>query len=545
MLKNQTRFFSTALFLAVAFIFITGIPFSHAQTNTTVTATSGALITSSAQERNRIVITVSGAVTADRVAISNYIGEGTESRALLGQAIKISGTDRWQFTWDVTAVKAGTYRVFAVIVRGASQTETAPISVKVGTNQTTTSTTTPSIIPTSTPTLPTTIPTQNDETTPVNLDTLSTIVNESAQNFEKENTTAVQTVQKTVNTITSALPATTIEQKEIITKNISDTITEVRQIVRDTILLGDEASIETIRSNFEVVSETQIKRLETLAKDAGAKIDTSALKEALAQTIDTVIEGARQTEEAFKNRGGVLLYLDTDRDNVSDYDEKYIYKTDAEATDSDNDGKSDGDEILAGTSPLSSTNSIIAFADPFTTGGVTNAYTVTKIEKVETKVVNGKNVATKLRIEGRGLPNGFITIYIYSSPIVVTVKANAEGNWQYILDKELEDGNHTVFVASVDTTGKILAKNAPRVFVKQADAVELLAPGTAVEAPSLVSSPTIIAVVGGVVFLGLLSLIYISYQHKKKEEEINKLGASEVLMTGLQPKENWQTTGSG
>lgn len=47
-----------------------------------------------------------------------------------------------------------------------------------------------------------------------------------------------------------------------------------------------------------------------------------------------------------------LKNLDTDKDGLSDYEEKYIYNTSAYLDDTDSDGKKDLDEINRGTNPL-------------------------------------------------------------------------------------------------------------------------------------------------------------------------------------------------
>ena len=74
---------------------------------------------------------------------------------------------------------------------------------------------------------------------------------------------------------------------------------------------------------------------------------------------------------------------------------------------------------------------------------------------------------------GKALPNSFVTLYIYSSgPVVVTFRADENGNWEYFLNKELEDGQHEVYAAVTDNTGKITAKSEPFYFIKTAQAIE-------------------------------------------------------------------------
>jgi hypothetical protein len=79
-------------------------------------------------------------------------------------------------------------------------------------------------------------------------------------------------------------------------------------------------------------------------------------------------------------------------------------------------------------------------------------------------------------LTGKGLPNSFVTIYIYSSlPIVVIAKTDENGNWSYLLDKPLEDGEHQVYVAVTDNKGEISYKSEPKYFIKQAQAITSVA----------------------------------------------------------------------
>jgi hypothetical protein len=95
----------------------------------------------------------------------------------------------------------------------------------------------------------------------------------------------------------------------------------------------------------------------------------------------------------------------------------------------------------------------------------------------ETDVYSVKSVAVtpqkKLEIHGTALPNSYVTLYIYSTPIIVTVKTDSTGQWQYTLDRELETGEHKIYAATVDNSGKIVAKSTPIPFTKTAEAATL------------------------------------------------------------------------
>lgn len=161
---------------------------------------------------------------------------------------------------------------------------------------------------------------------------------------------------------------------------------------------------------------------------------------------------------------------DSDKDGLSDIDE-IRYGTNPKGADSDLDGFIDGDEVKSGFDPVKYSpgdqSDRIVFEDPKKAGEVKEKiYVVNKVELKEAG--EGKK---KMQLQGKGLPNSFVTLYVYSDPIVLTVKTDSEGNWTYELDKELENGEHEAYVAITDNTGKITAKSEPFAFVKTAQAV--------------------------------------------------------------------------
>ncbi|XOU94980.1 MAG: Ig-like domain-containing protein [Candidatus Kerfeldbacteria bacterium] len=92
---------------------------------------------------------------------------------------------------------------------------------------------------------------------------------------------------------------------------------------------------------------------------------------------------------------------------------------------------------------------------------------VNKVDNISPKI--GTN---NLVFSGIGPPNSYVTIYIYSDPIVVTTKTDENGNFTYTLDKNLLDGEHEVYVTITDDNGKIQEKSAPfTFFVRRAQAV--------------------------------------------------------------------------
>ena len=117
----------------------------------------------------------------------------------------------------------------------------------------------------------------------------------------------------------------------------------------------------------------------------------------------------------------------------------------------------------------------VKYENPTITGEVNaKLLAVKNIEIVAlSKDDTGTTTATKLKFEGIAPPNSFVTLYIFSDPIVVTVKVDAMGSWTYTFDKELPDGTHQVYSTITNTEGHILAKSDPLPFVKVASAVSI------------------------------------------------------------------------
>ncbi len=79
----------------------------------------------------------------------------------------------------------------------------------------------------------------------------------------------------------------------------------------------------------------------------------------------------------------------------------------------------------------------------------------------------------KLAISGFGPPSSLIFLFLYSTPIMVHTETDNNGEWRYVLEVELEDGSHEMYVASVDRTGNIIARSDAVPFIKEAAAVQL------------------------------------------------------------------------
>jgi len=106
-------------------------------------------------------------------------------------------------------------------------------------------------------------------------------------------------------------------------------------------------------------------------------------------------------------------------------------------------------------------------------------------------------------LTGKGLPNSFVTLYVFSAPVIVTVKTDADGAWRYRFDKELEDGEHNVYVGITDNAGRIVAKSKPLTFIKEAQA---LTPVQAASLETVVTTEDSSALLTGYIFYTIVSI---------------------------------------
>ena len=118
---------------------------------------------------------------------------------------------------------------------------------------------------------------------------------------------------------------------------------------------------------------------------------------------------------------------------------------------------------------------VLFFGNPQIDGLIMDeVFRITDMTVEETAIFpDGTEDLTKLLIRGMGPPDSTIFLFIYSTPIIVDTRTNSEGEWFYLLNQEIEDGSHEVYVALADETGKVIAKSSPVPFVKEAAAIQV------------------------------------------------------------------------
>ncbi|MFZ1720740.1 MAG: Ig-like domain-containing protein [Candidatus Moraniibacteriota bacterium] len=197
--------------------------------------------------------------------------------------------------------------------------------------------------------------------------------------------------------------------------------------------------------------------------------------------------------------------LDFDNDGLSNTDELRM-GSDPYSKDTDHDGFNDGDEVGSGHDPkrfspgdgrdkmiIEDVRSVIATEK--TTPSQSGAHQDTKkddryqVKHVELVKSDTPDAKPTVRLSGTAVPNAMVTLFIYSTPTIVTVKADSMGNWSYDVDQDLESGDHEAFVAVTDNTGKITSYGEGIGFVKTAQAVTVRPIAEAAEAVSENQSP--------------------------------------------------------
>ena len=221
------------------------------------------------------------------------------------------------------------------------------------------------------------------------------------------------------------------------------------------------------------------------------------------------------------------VVFDADGDGLPDEMEKRL-GTDPYKKDTDGDGIEDNEELKNGTNPLdplsTTTTIILSGIDKAIVDGKTIEQPKLAVSTIsEALVVNSvKTSNNNLKFQGKANPNQIITLYIYSAmPIVITVQADANGNWVYELDKTLVDGTHEAYIAINDDEGKIIETSMPTpFFVKEAQAVSIddfVLTGDASKVPDKTSGMMILYVLGGLVVIFVLIAAILIIRQKYSE----------------------------
>lgn len=246
------------------------------------------------------------------------------------------------------------------------------------------------------------------------------------------------------------------------------------------IIAGKQAQYNELKSAFAGAFEKNISINDFASNlDAAKNLVPLAGKNSYVKIMrldDTI---AFNDDMALVQTAPAAMVIDSDGDGLPDDAEKRI-GTDPLDQDSDKDGYSDGEEIKYNFNPLGQGALIAELAaidaailnnaileQPKTAGAISDELAISQL------INSSENIS--ILISGKAKPGAIITLYLYSDmPLLVTAQADEFGNWQYELKESLIDGEHEIYAAINDNTGRIIGKSNPiNFFIKEAKAVSV------------------------------------------------------------------------
>lgn len=108
-------------------------------------------------------------------------------------------------------------------------------------------------------------------------------------------------------------------------------------------------------------------------------------------------------------------------------------------------------------------------------------------------------------------------------PIVVTVQADANGNWTYELDKTMVDGTHEVYVAINNDEGAIVEASLPTpFFIQEAQAVSVddfvATTGDATEVSGQTNTLMMLYIFSGIAIILILIAAFLIIKQRMSDE---------------------------
>ena len=227
-----------------------------------------------------------------------------------------------------------------------------------------------------------------------------------------------------------------------------------------------------------------------------------------------------EKQSVIASREGTLVFMDSDQDGLSDYEESYVYQTDPRNARTKGNSQTDGEKVREGINPLSDSGDKVVPEDPRDDKDsyVSSTYKVNKVQLI-------KEDKERLVFEGNALPNSYVTLFIYSTPIVATVRTDSSGTWTYELEQEIENGEHQMYVATVDGSGKLLARSNPILFTKSAEAAVIGIAGSlerSVGAQTFLKDNFILITLAILIAVVILTMMFVG-THKDVRSAVNDL----------------------
>ncbi len=249
---------------------------------------------------------------------------------------------------------------------------------------------------------------------------------------------------------------------------IAESRLQVNNILDESFLDIDPFDSEIIENLNREANRYLDQTLSDFENFSGVSFDASSQRQSLNEIISEFTNRISEIQNVIDEADARLLLLDSDGDGLSDFDEIFIYNTDPNNPNTAGGEMTDFEKVMAGLDPTQAEPTSITFQDPRDENldvKITEILSVTDVMLDESR--------ENLIMKGRALPNSVVTLFVFSTPIVVKVQTDGRGEWTYTFDKELENGEHLVYVATVDNSGRILAQSNPISFVRTAEAAGL------------------------------------------------------------------------
>jgi len=432
----------------------------------------------------------------------------------LGNAIS-STENFWQLDWDTTQTPNGDYYLFPKISNQYGQYSGLGISIEVDN------------------------PIKRDVEAEQEIFQQTEQVSEMEESQTQETQTTTQTVtQESQDLIQGGMELLTPEEKAMVESETTQKLAESSQAIEENIQQLTEKTKESITASPEEIEKIQ-KEIEEIKKEV-TEMTSLPLKPIEEKTKEEfkaeISEMKRKSEEEIKSQLEKLevkireseeakieilqkLLKDSDNDDLSDHEEIRL-GTNPFNPDTDGDGFLDGIEYKTGYNPLRpGPADKIVYQDPRKVEP--KEVEIYKVERLEMVTLPSGQMGIKF--EGKGKPISFVTLYIYSPFLVLTTKTNENGQWEYILDKPLEEGEHEVFVAVTNNRGEITARSEAFRFIKTATAVAAvwLPTEKKVISPSEAFERTALLLLIAIVILAIgIALIIIGVLVRRGKKEI-------------------------
>jgi hypothetical protein len=420
--------------------------------------------------------------------------------------------DKWEFNWDTTQTPNGSYYLFPLISNQYGQYgKEFAISITV------------------------------DNEVVRNLEEEATISQQTqqvsqleTQQTQETQTTTQSVTQETQTSTQQAMEPLTEEEKKMVEETLtqsSQELTESLENFSQTVKEETTASpeeLEKIQKEKEEIKQeilekslAPIKKVEEKVKEE-EKPKTSAIREKTKSNVTFQIEELeKKMKELEKGRQEILARIskDSDGDGLPDLEEARL-KTSPFNPDTDGDGFLDGIEVATGYDPLKpSPADKIIYQDP------------RKVEPKESEIYKIESATRAdlakggwgIKIKGKGRPISFVTLYVYSlNYLVLTTKTDENGNFEYILDKPLEEREHEVYVTVTNNRGEITARSEPYRFIKTPVAIAAVTPPPAevVSPAETLQKSFAILIIGLIIFAIGVILIVIGILARRAEKKI-------------------------